>query len=99
MGDAGVEREKEILQKYSLKNINFLKVGHHGSDTSTSEEFIDRINPQIAIISVGKNNRYGHPSIATLNNLSNSKIYRTDLNGTIKISLNKNKYTLNIYSG
>ena len=50
-----------ILDKYDLKDIDILKVGHHGSKTSTSNKFIDKINPKYSIISVGKNNRYGHP--------------------------------------
>ena len=49
MGDAGVEREKDILEKYDLKNIDILKVGHHGSDSSSSKEFIERINPKECI--------------------------------------------------
>ena len=59
MGDAGIEKEKDILDKYSISNIDVLKIGHHGSKTSCSEEFIDEINPKYSIISVGKNNRYG----------------------------------------
>ena len=60
-------------------------------------EFIDEINPKYSIISVGKNNRYGHPKDKVLNNLSNSKIYRTDLNGTIAIKINSN-YKIKTYS-
>ena len=69
MGDAGVTTEKEILNKYNLSDIDVLKVGHHGSKTSSSREFIDEINPKYSIISVGKNNRYGHPNKEVLNNL------------------------------
>lgn len=94
MGDAGVEREKDILNKYKLKNIDLLKVGHHGSKTSSGKEFIDEITPKYSIISVGKNNRYGHPNKEVLENLSNSKIYRTDLDGSIEIRLNKNEYKI-----
>ena len=92
MGDAGVEKEKDILKKYNLEDIDFLKVGHHGSDTSSSKIFIDNINPKYSLISVGKNNRYGHPKKSVLNTLSNSHIYRTDLDGSIEIKLNKNGY-------
>lgn len=95
MGDAGVNREKDILDKYDIKNIDFLKIGHHGSDTSSNREFINYINPKNSLISVGKNNKYGHPKKEVLNTLSNTKIYRTDLNGSIKISLNKNNYKIN----
>ena len=94
MGDAGTDKEKDILEKYYLKNIDFLKVGHHGSTTSSSEEFINSINPKYSLISVGKNNRYGHPKEAILNTLKNSKIYRTDLDGSVEIKLNKNVYKI-----
>lgn len=94
MGDASVEREKDILEKYNLSNIDFLKVGHHGSNTSSSESFINSINPKYSLISVGKNNRYGHPKGSVLDTLKNSTIYRTDLDGSIKIKLNKNGYKI-----
>ena len=83
MGDAGIKREKDILEKYNIEDINFLKVGHHGSKTSSSEEFINEINPKYSIISVGKNNRYGHSNDSVLDNLEDSKIYRTDQDGSI----------------
>ena len=91
MGDAGVEREKDILGKYNISDIDVLKVGHHGSKTSSSKNFIDAIDPKYSIISVGKNNRYGHPNKEVLDNLENSKIYRTDQNGSIMIKIKKNK--------
>ena len=94
MGDAGTDREKDILKKYALKDIDFLKVGHHGSNTSSSKIFINNIKPKYAIISVGKNNRYGHPKSSVLGTLSNSKIYRTDLDGSIVIRFNKNGYKI-----
>ena len=91
MGDAGVEKEKDILDLYSLSNIDFLKVGHHGSNTSSSKEFIDVVKPRYSIISVGKNNRYGHPKGEVLNNLKKSKIYRTDKDGSIIFRIKNNK--------
>ena len=91
MGDAGVEKEKDILDKYNLSDIDVLKVGHHGSKTSSSKEFIDEINSKYSIISVGKNNRYGHPNKEVLNNLEQSKIYRTDQDGSIKFKIKSNK--------
>ena len=57
MGDASSATEHEILEKYNLSNIDVLKVGHHGSKTSSSKEFINEVNPKYSIISVGKNNR------------------------------------------
>lgn len=98
MGDAGIEKEKDILNEYSIENIDFLKVGHHGSDTSSSKEFIDIMNPKYSIISVGENNRYGHPNKEVLNNLSNSKIYRTDQDGSIMFKIKKNKLRIETYS-
>lgn len=91
MGDAGVEVEKDILQKYKLKDIDVLKVGHHGSKTSSNKDFINEINPKYAIISVGINNRYGHPNVSVLDNLDSSTIYRTDLNGSIMFKVKSNK--------
>ena len=91
MGDAGIEKEKDILDKYNLANIDVLKVGHHGSKTSSSKEFINEINPKYGVISVGKNNRYGHPNKEVLNNLDNSKIYRTDQDGSIMFKIKNNK--------
>lgn len=96
MGDASKEREEDILEKYNLKDVDFLKAGHHGSNTSSSEKFINSINPKYSLISVGKNNRYGHPKESVLDTLSNSKIYRTDIDGSIEIKLNKNGYKFRI---
>ena len=94
MGDAGITKEKDILKEYNISNIDVLKVGHHGSKTSSSKEFINEINPKYSIISVGKNNRYGHPNKEVLNNLNKSIIYRTDQDGSIMFKLNK-KCTVN----
>ena len=91
MVDASVTTEKEIIDKYNLPDIDVLKVGHHGSKTSSGKEFIDEINPKYSIISVGKNNRYGHPNKEVLNNLYNSKIYRTDKDGSIMFKIKNNK--------
>ena len=91
MGDAGIEKEKDILEKYNLSNIDVLKVGHHGSRTSSSIEFINEINPKYSIISVGRNNRYGHPNKEVLKNLEDSKIYRTDKDGSIMFKIKNNK--------
>ena len=91
MGDAGVEVEEDLIEKYNLRNIDVLKVGHHGSKTSSSKEFVDNIVPKYSIISVGKNNRYGHPNKEVLNNLSDSKIYRTDQNGSVMFKIKNNK--------
>ena len=91
MGDAGIVKEKDILDKYNISDIDVLKVGHHGSKTSSSKSFINEMNPKYPIISVGKNNRYGHPNKEVLNNLDNSKIYRTDQDGSIMFKIRNNK--------
>ena len=91
MGDASIITEKEILSKYNLPDIDVLKVGHHGSKTSSSIDFIDVINPKYSIISVGKKNRYGHPNNEVLDVLSNSKIYRTDQDGSVMFRIKNNK--------
>ena len=91
MGDVGVEVEEDLIEKYNLNDIDVLKVGHHGSKTSSGKEFINEINPKYSIISVGKNNRYGHPNKEVLNNLSDSKIYRTDQNGSVMFKIKNNK--------
>ena len=91
MGDASINTEKEILDKYNLPDIDVLKVGHHGSKTSSSKAFIDEINPKYVVISVGKNNRYVHPNKEVLYNLNNSKVYRTDKDGSIMFKMKNNK--------
>ena len=90
MGDASTTTEKEILSKYNLPDVDVLKVGHHGSRTSSGKDFINEINAKYSIISVGKNNRYGHPNKEVLDNLKGSKIYRTDQDGSIIFKI-KNK--------
>ena len=83
-----------MLDKYNLGHIDILKVGHHGSNTSTSIELLEEITPTVALISCGLNNKFNHPNIETINKLNKYKIkhYRTDLQGTIKIDLD----TLNV---
>jgi competence protein ComEC len=96
MGDAGKEKEMDILNSFNLSNIDVLKVGHHGSKTSSTNTFINKINPKYSVISVGRNNIYHHPNKEVLNNLSNSKIYRTDKEGSIVIKIN-NKLNIETY--
>lgn len=94
MGDASTVVEQDLLSKYNLKDIDFLKIGHHGSKTSSSKEFITKTNPKYSIISVGKNNRYGHPNKEVLENLKDSKIYRTDQDGSIGVKIKNNKFNI-----
>lgn len=98
MGDAGKDAEKNIISNYSLTSIDVLKVGHHGSKTSSSKYFINNINPVYSIISVGKNNLYNHPNAEVLNNLENSKIYRTDINGSIIFKIKNKKIEIITYA-
>ena len=95
MGDASIERERDILDEYDISNVDVLKVGHHGSKTSSSKSFIDVINPRYSIISVGKN-KYGHPNKEVLNNLDDSNIYRTDVDGSIMFKIKNNKLKIEI---
>ena len=83
---------KDILEKYHLTNIDFLKVGHHGSNTSSSEDFLKQINPTYAVIMAGKNNSYGLPKQKILDRLAKigAKVYRTDEEGTIMMISNGN---------
>lgn len=91
MGDAGVAAFEKI-KKYLPKNIEVLKVGHHGAKNVVNKEFLDRINPQVAIISTGPNN-YGHPNGITLDILGrkNVKVFRTDRQNAIEIKEVANK--------
>lgn len=97
MGDASKTNENEIIKKYKIRNISFLKVGHHGSNTSSGKYFINNINPFISLISVGKNNRYKHPSKEVIDNLKKSIIFRTDEVGSIEIKI-YNKYFIKTYA-
>ena len=91
MGDGGKTLENYLLRNAVLGKVDILKVGHHGSKTSSGEAFINSINPRYSIISVGKNNRYGHPNKEVLNTLEQSKIYRTDQDGSIMFKIKNNK--------
>ncbi|WP_283610191.1 ComEC/Rec2 family competence protein [Faecalispora anaeroviscerum] len=90
-GDAEKESEQQMLQKYSGElRCDVLKVGHHGSNSSSSANFLKAVSPKYAIISCGKNNDYGHPHKETLSRLSAVKaaVYRTDEQGTILVNSN-----------
>lgn len=83
MGDAETENEKSCI----WEQATVLKVGHHGSTTSSSAKFLKKVQPEISVIMVGKDNDYGHPKQEILNRLKNinTQIYRTDEDGTILI--------------
>lgn len=94
-GDAGVALEKEMLQ-YDVK-ATVLKAGHHGSNTSSSEEFVQAVKPEVAILSYGEDNKYGHPHAEVMDRLQaiGSKIYATADLGTITVSTDGVNYTVN----
>ena len=92
IGDLNINVEKILIESECILKSDVLKVGHHGAEDASSEEFIDRVRPKIAILSVGKNNRYGYPSNMVIEKFKTKKItlYRTDLDGTIIIQTDGN---------
>jgi len=100
-GDAESVSENEILSKgFNIKS-DVLKIGHHGSNSSTSQAFLDKVAPKYAIIMVGSNNTYGHPHQEIMEKLKAQGIivYRTDENGTIVATSDGNKITFNTQAG
>ncbi len=86
-GDATVESEEDMMEHGQILRAKVLKVGHHGSDTSTGKSFLEEVQPEVAVISLGENS-YGHPSPEVLQRLSEAGIkgvYRTDEHGTIQV--------------
>lgn len=94
--DLEKESEEKLLNDSDDINVNILKVGHHGSLTSTTDDFMLRVRPQYSVISVGKNNRYGHPRQEVIERLEyfGSKIYRTDLDGGVIFKSDGNKLNI-----
>jgi len=97
-GDAEEQTEHRMLTKDLNLRTRILKVAHHGSKYATSQDFLDRVKPEVAIISCGEWNRYGHPAQVVLDRLKtmNAKVYRTDLQGEITITTKgrENDYTI-----
>ncbi|MFA5532440.1 MAG: hypothetical protein WDA13_02495, partial [Candidatus Shapirobacteria bacterium] len=90
-GDIEKETEQKLVWREILKGqVDVLKVSHHGSETATSEELLDFLKPKIAVISVGKDNRFGHPRGEVLERLSlrNIEVKRTDMEGEVVFKLN-----------
>ena len=96
-GDAEEILEKEMLDKGVNLKADVLKAGHHGSKSSTSDKFLDAVNPEYTVISVGRDNDYGHPNKETLDKFSKKgiKVYRTDESGTIVATCDGNNITFN----
>ena len=98
-GDIEEETEKVLVQKYKNTNTlksDILKVAHHGSKSSSIQEFLDLVKPKIALIGVGEDNKYGHPDNNTIKKLENinRKIYRTDKMGEIILGNNKSAFNI-----
>ncbi|WP_082861445.1 DNA internalization-related competence protein ComEC/Rec2 [Fictibacillus phosphorivorans] len=96
-GDMEEEAEREVINSFPKIKADVLKVGHHGSVTSSTASFLDKVSPQFGIISAGKNNLYGHPALEVLKRLRerNVTIYRTDEHGDISIIVNKKRMKVN----
>lgn len=94
MGDAEALVEEQIVNSQDSLEANVLKVGHHGSITSSSENFVNSVLPQIAVISVGKDNKFGHPSEDVIERLMEKgiEIYRTDEFGTVEVITNGERF-------
>jgi competence protein ComEC len=86
-GDAELKSEENLVNNYSAEKLDVLKVAHHGSKTSTSQEFLDHFNTRLAVISVGRHNWFGHPHPKVLSELRrhHATVLRTDLVGTIRV--------------
>jgi competence protein ComEC len=87
MGDLSKEQELSAINDLESSTSTILKISHHGSQTSTSMELLEQLNPQVALISAGQNNSYGHPhsNVLSMLNATNTPILRTDLEGDIEI--------------
>ncbi len=96
-GDIEEERERELVDQLSA--VDFLKLGHHGSDSSSSQDFIDLLRPKVSIISVGRNNGFGHPSKEVLDRLKSvgTRIYRTDEDGLISLYIGEKTWSIDAY--
>ena len=93
-GDIEEKAEKAILDTYDLPDIDILKVAHHGSKTSTTSAFFEKVTPEVTLISCGRNNIYKHPNEETLETIKDTQIFRTDKNGAITINFYKNNYKI-----
>ncbi|MBA4600784.1 DNA internalization-related competence protein ComEC/Rec2 [Thermoactinomyces mirandus] len=90
-GDIGVETEKRLLRRWNWPKIDLLKVAHHGSETSTHEQWLSELGPRYAVISAGKNNMYGHPAPEIISRLKKRgiSIWRTDVHGAVIFEVGK----------
>ncbi|KMK76651.1 hypothetical protein AB990_11810 [Alkalihalobacillus pseudalcaliphilus] len=95
-GDIEESVEKHIIRQFPNLEADFLKVGHHGSLTSSTQEFLEQVKPKVALVSAGRNNRFGHPHPQIVERMEKQGIflYRTDLDGAVKILLNDGEITI-----
>lgn len=95
-GDISASIERKLINEYPKLNVDILKIGHHGSKTSTCEEFLDTIEPTYGIIQVGLNNRFNHPHQEVLKRLERKqiKVFQTSHNGSIKFVFRANEVTI-----
>lgn len=95
MADVRQETEVQLVSQRSLPASDVLKIGHHGSSTSSSAQLLSAVNPSVVVISVGKDNEFGHPNqdvVTRLNEfVGSSNLYRTDLQGTMEFSTDGNR--------
>jgi competence protein ComEC len=98
-GDAGEDVERAILPRLTPARTRILKVGHHGSRTSTSQALLDAWRPQIALISAGRGNTFGHPAPEVLQRLEQigARIYRTDRHGQITVDTDGERVEIRTY--
>ena len=101
MGDAEKQAEAELLSKGLDLSADVIKVGHHGSDTSTTDKLLDAVKPRYAFVTCGAGNSYGHPDKSTLNKLKarNITAYRSDLNGTVVAATDGSQITITTEKG
>ena len=93
LGDASQEVEARLLERYGSRlDVDVLKVGHHGSGTSTSAEFLTQLTPSVALIPVGRRNRYRHPDPRVLERLAaaGAEVFRTDVQGSVTLMIGRN---------
>jgi competence protein ComEC len=100
-GDIGAEVERTLLPVLSDAPIRILKVAHHGSRTSTSQALLDGWKPQVALISCGRGNRFGHPAPEVTRRLEAAgvRIYRTDRDGQITVDTDGRRFSIRTFSG
>lgn len=98
-GDISIKAETALIESNLLPECEIVKIAHHGSSGSTSDDFLDRVKPEFAVISVGANNRYGHPAVTTLERLESFDVsyYSTSQNGAIIVTISGNRFSVSSF--